>query len=151
EPAAAVVLAASLEVRAPVIYATLVVALVLTPVLMLGGLQGAFFSPLAASFILATVASLAVAIVVTPPLCLLMLSSVRLPDEPGAILRAKAWHETVLVRAAGRPVLAVIGAILTTIVTVAGLMLFNSELLPSFREGHFVLGVAGPPGASLTV
>jgi CzcA family heavy metal efflux pump len=151
EPAAATVLAASLEVRAPVIYATLVVALVLTPVLMLGGLQGAFFSPLAASFILATAASLAVAIVVTPPLCLLMLSSVRLPEEPGAILRAKAWHETVLIRAAGRPVLAVIGAIVATIVTVAGLMLFNSELLPSFREGHFVLGVAGPPGTSLSV
>lgn len=151
EPAAATVLAASLEVRAPVIYATLVVALVLTPVLMLGGLQGAFFSPLAASFILATAASLAVAIVVTPPLCLLMLSSVRLPEEPGAILRAKAWHETVLVRAAGRPVLAVIGAIVATIITVAGLMLFNSELLPSFREGHFVLGVAGPPGTSLSV
>ncbi|CAN5390296.1 efflux RND transporter permease subunit [soil metagenome] len=151
EPAAATVLAASLEVRAPVIYATLVVALVLTPVLMLGGLQGAFFSPLAASFILATVASLAVAIVVTPPLCLLMLSNTRLPDEPGVILRAKAWHETVLVRAAGRPVLAVIGAIIATVVTIAGLMLFNSELLPSFREGHFVLGVAGPPGASLLV
>jgi len=150
-PAAATVLAASLEVRAPVIYATLVVALALTPVLMLGGLQGAFFSPLAASFILATVASLAVAIVVTPPLCLLMLSNTRLPDEPGVILRAKAWHEALLVRAAGRPVLAVIGAILATIVTVAGLMLFNSELLPSFREGHFVLGVAGPPGASLPV
>ncbi|MBU4432997.1 MAG: efflux RND transporter permease subunit, partial [Alphaproteobacteria bacterium] len=36
--AADVVLAASLEVRAPVIYATVVVALVLVPVLMLGGL-----------------------------------------------------------------------------------------------------------------
>ena len=150
-PAAEVVLAASLEVRAPVIYATLVVALVLTPVLMLGGLQGAFFSPLAASFILATVASLAVAIVVTPPLCLLLLANTRLPEEPRAIVRAKAWHETVLVRATGRPVLAVVGAVLATILTAAGLMLFNSELLPSFREGHFVLGVAGPPGTSLGV
>ncbi|MBO9560912.1 MAG: efflux RND transporter permease subunit [Caulobacter sp.] len=151
EPAAATVLAASLEVRAPVIYATLVVALALTPVLMLGGLQGAFFSPLAASFILATMASLAVAIVVTPPLCLLMLAKVRLPEEPAAVLRAKAWHESVLVRAAGRPVLAVVGAILATAVTAGGLMLFNSELLPSFREGHFVLGVAAPPGTSLSV
>jgi CzcA family heavy metal efflux pump len=150
-PAADVVLAASLEVRAPVIYATLVVGLVLVPVLMLGGLQGAFFSPLAASFILATAASLAVAIVVTPPLCLLLLSNTRLPDEPRAVLRAKAWHEKLLVRASGRPALAVAGAVLATILTAAGLMLFNSELLPSFREGHFVLGVAGPPGASLSV
>lgn len=150
-PAAEVVLTASLEVRAPVIYATLVVALVLVPVLMLGGLQGAFFSPLAASFILATAASLAVAIVITPPLCLLLLANTRLPDEPGVIVRAKAWHETVLVRAAGRPVMAVIGAVLATVITAGGLMLFNSELLPSFREGHFVLAVAGPPGTSMAV
>jgi CzcA family heavy metal efflux pump len=150
-PVADTVLAASLEVRAPVIYATLVVALVLVPVLMLGGLQGAFFSPLAASFILATAASLAVAIVVTPPLCLLLLANTHLPDEPKVILHAKAWHERALIRATGRPMLAVIGAVLATVITAGGLMLFNSELLPSFREGHFVLGVAGPPGTSLAV
>ena len=31
-----------------------------------------------------------------------------------------------------------------------GFALFKQELLPSFREGHFVLGVAGPPGTSLS-
>src|SRR6202008_3585020 len=49
-----VILEASVEVRAPVVYATLMLALVLLPVLMLHGLQGAFFSPLAASFIIRT-------------------------------------------------------------------------------------------------
>lgn len=151
EPAAEVVLAASLEVRAPVIYATLVVALVLVPVLMLHGLQGAFFAPLAASFILATVASLAVAIVITPPLALLMLEKAHLPEEPGFLSRAKTWHEGVLARVCGRPVVALAGAVVATVLTAGGLMLFNSELLPSFREGHFVLGVSGPPGTSLGV
>ncbi|MBN4683882.1 efflux RND transporter permease subunit, partial [Pandoraea nosoerga] len=28
---------------------------------------------------------------------------------------------------------------------------FKSELLPSFREGHFVLGVSAEPGSSLAV
>jgi Cu/Ag efflux pump CusA len=37
------------------------------------------------------------------------------------------------------------------VVTVGGFALFNQELLPSFREGHFVLGVAGRPGTSLAV
>ncbi len=150
-PAAAVVLDASLEVRAPVIYATLVVALVLVPVLMLHGLQGAFFAPLAAAFIVATVASLAVAVVVTPPLALLLLERARLRDEPRFLSRAKAWHERLLARVCARPSVATIGAVVATILTVGGLMLFNAELLPSFREGHFVLGVAGPPGTSLTV
>src|SRR6185295_1724356 len=68
-----VILDASVEVRAPVIYATLMLALVLLPVLLLHGLQGAFFSPLAAAFIIATLASLAVAVLVTPPLALLLL------------------------------------------------------------------------------
>ncbi|WP_304190142.1 efflux RND transporter permease subunit [Phenylobacterium aquaticum] len=150
-PATQVVLAASLEVRAPVIYATLVVALVLVPVLMLHGLQGAFFSPLAASFIVATAASLAVAIVITPPLALLFLRDARLEGEPAFLVRTKAWHETLLMRACGRPGGSVIAAALAALITVAGLTLFNSELLPSFREGHFVLSVAGPPGTSLGV
>jgi CzcA family heavy metal efflux pump len=150
-PAAQVVLGASLEVRAPVIYATLVVALVLVPVLMLHGLQGAFFAPLAAAFIVATAASLAVAILITPPLALLFLKDARLDEEPAFLVRAKAWHEGLLARACGRPGGAVIATAAAAVLTVAGLTLFNSELLPSFREGHFVLAVAAPPGTSLPV
>lgn len=150
-PAREVVLNASLEVRAPVIYATLVVALVLVPVLMLHGLQGSFFAPLAAAFIVATAASLAVAVIVTPPLAYLMLRNARLPEEPPFLARVKAFHHGLLERATGRARLAGISAGVALIVTVAGLTLFNSELLPSFREGHFVLAVAGPPGTSLSV
>jgi len=40
-----VIQVASLEVRAPVVYATFVVVLVLAPMLMLSGLQGSFFAP----------------------------------------------------------------------------------------------------------
>jgi CzcA family heavy metal efflux pump len=143
------ILHASLEVRAPVIYATLVVAFVLLPILLLHGLQGAFFSPLAAAFILATLASLAVAVVVTPPLTLLLLRNARLHEEAAVLSRAKDWHGRLLERICGRPNLALIGAVIAAIVTGAGLMLFNSELLPAFKESHFVLGVSGPPGTSL--
>src|SRR5204862_3935765 len=61
-----VVLAASLEVRSAVVYATFVVALVFLPVLALTGLQGSFFAPLALSYILAIMASLVVALTLTP-------------------------------------------------------------------------------------
>jgi CzcA family heavy metal efflux pump len=150
-PVADLILAASVEVRAPVVYATIMLALVLLPVLLLHGLQGAFFSPLAAAFIIATLASLAVAVVVTPPLALLLLSRTRLHEEPGVLVRAKDWHERLLTRAIGLPRWAVGASIVAAAATVAGFLLFNSELLPSFREGHFVLGVQGPPGTSLSV
>ncbi len=147
-----VVLRASLEVRAPVIYATLVVACVLLPVLMLHGLQGAFFAPLAAAFIIATLASLVVAVVVTPPLTLLLLQNARLHEEAGFIVRAKAWHEGVLARVcAGPPIIAIVASILAVVITAGGFAAFNKELLPAFKEGHFVLGVSGPPGTSLAV
>jgi CzcA family heavy metal efflux pump len=149
QPAEDVILHASLEVRAPVIYATLVVAFVLLPVLMLHGLQGSFFSPLAAAFILATLASLAVAVVVTPPLTLLLLKSARIPGEAKLLTRGKDWHDRLLERICAFPSLAVAGAVVAAGLTVAGLALFNSELLPAFKESHFVLGVSGPPGTSL--
>ena len=69
----AVVLDASLEVRSAVVYGTLIVMLVFLPVFMLQGLTGAFFQPLALSYVLAILASLGVALTVTPALCLLML------------------------------------------------------------------------------
>ena len=143
------ILHASVEVRAPVIYATLVLACTLLPVLLLHGLQGAFFSPLAAAFILATLASLGVAVVVTPPLTLLLLRNAQLHDEPRLLERAKDWHDRVLERVCAWPWLAVGLAVLAAVVAAAGLVLFNSELLPAFKESHFVLGVTGPPGTSL--
>ena len=145
------ILKASLEVRSPVIYATLVVALVLVPVLMMHGLQGAFFAPLALAFILSTLISLVVAIMVTPALSLLLLTTARPADEPKLLTRLKHWHAGVLRRATTRsgPLFAVAG--LVSVAAIAGLFFFTVELLPSFKEGHFVLGVTAQPGTSLSV
>src|SRR5437899_8412070 len=68
-----VVLDASLEVRSAVVYASFIVALVFLPVLTMTGLQGRFFAPLGIAFILANLASLVVALTVTPELCFLVL------------------------------------------------------------------------------
>jgi len=46
--------------------------------------------------------------------------------------------------------LAVIAGLIS-VAAVAALFFFNSELLPSFREGHFVIGAIAPPGTSLNV
>ena len=146
-----VVLHASVEVRAPVIYATLVVALILVPVLLMHGLQGAFFAPLALAFILATLASLAVAILVTPALSYLFLKHTRLHTEAAPLRALKAWHEGVVTRVSRRPMPLFVIAAVTGVAAIIGLFFFNSELLPSFREGHFVIGATGQPGTSLGV
>lgn len=145
------ILHASLEVRSPVIYATLVVALILVPVLMMHGLQGAFFAPLAFAFILSTLISLAVAIIVTPALSLIFLRRTVLPNEPRLLVSLKTWHAGVLEKICLRPQVLFAVSGLVSLLAVIGLFFFPSELLPSFKEGHFVLAVSAQPGTSLSV
>ncbi len=78
---------ASLEVRRPVFYATAAVAVAFLPILMMSGLQGAFFRPLSISFLLAVGLSLLVAMSATPALCALVMKN-HLPRPEAAFLRA---------------------------------------------------------------
>ena len=68
-----VILDASVEVRSAITYATLINVVAIVPVFFLGGLSGAFFAPLALSYGLAVLASMLVALTVTPALCLILL------------------------------------------------------------------------------
>lgn len=140
---------ASVEVRAPVVYATYVLALTIAPILFLTGLQGAFFSPLALAILLAVIASLCVAITLTPALAYLLLSRTNPHDEPALLARAKLWHRGFLTRVCDRPSLVLGATVITGLVGIVGLITFGGELLPAFREGHYVLKVNGPPGASI--
>lgn len=145
-----VVLSASIEVRSAVVYATFIVALVFLPVLTLTGLQGKFFAPLALSYIIAILASLGVALTLTPALSLIFFSrGVRNASEP----RLQAWLKKVYARGISflalwpRATIAVVVLICAGAVT--KLPFFGSEFLPEFREGHFVLQVSAAPGTSL--
>jgi CzcA family heavy metal efflux pump len=140
---------ATVEVRAPVVYATFVVVLVLAPMLLLSGLQGSFFAPLAASFSLATLASLIVALTVTPAAAWLLLRRTEPHAEPGWLTRLKDRHEALLRRWSAFPRRVIIGSVLVTLLAAAALPLFGSELMPPFREGHFVVQAYATPGTSL--
>ncbi len=145
-----VVLQASIEVRSAVVYATFIVALVFLPVLTLTGLQGSFFAPLALSYILAIMASLAVALTLTPALSLILFANgVRQGSEP----RLQTWIKSVYSRVVGFcarwPKTLVAVAVLGCAAAASRLPNLGSEFLPEFREGHFVLGVQAAPGTSL--
>jgi CzcA family heavy metal efflux pump len=149
-PVFRVVLEASLEVRTAVVYATFVVALVFLPVLTLTGLQGSFFAPLALSYILAILASLAVALTLTPALSLLFFArGVRDTGEPRLQRWLKAIYRRVLGALTARPRTVMAAVLVICVAAVTQLPFFGEEFLPEFREGHFVLQVNTAPGASL--
>ena len=145
-----VVLGASLEVRQAVVFATFIVALVFLPVLTLTGLQGSFFAPLALSYILAIMASLLVALTVTPALAYLFFDKgVAETGEPRLQRWLKRLYSSLLGFIARWP-----RAILTLALLAVGGALFllprsQGNLLPDFQEGHFVLQVFAVPGTSL--
>lgn len=146
-----IVLAASLEVRSAVVYATLIVSLVLLPVLMLDGIAGAFFRPLAQAYVLAVLASLAVALMVTPALSLLLLPQAAAHSRPPfAIVEAlRRAYLRILPRVVSRPRLA-LGIVLFSTLLGAGLLPFlGDEFLPKFKETNFLMHWIERPGASV--
>jgi CzcA family heavy metal efflux pump len=145
----AVIHAASLEVRAPVVYATFVVVLVLAPMLLLSGLQGKFFAPLAAAFMFATLASLGVALTVTPAASYLLLGRSVPQAEAGWLIRMKGFHQRMLENGIERPRIVIGASLAVMVLAAAALPLFGGQLMPPFREGHFVLQSVAAPGTSL--
>ncbi|HEU5040539.1 MAG TPA: efflux RND transporter permease subunit, partial [Gemmatimonadales bacterium] len=149
-PASRVVLDASLEVRGSVVYATFVVILVFAPVLALSGVHGALFRPLGLAYILATLASLVVALTVTPALTLLLLGRRgHRAHESAALSWLKRHYGRVLQWTMRRPAAIGAAAALVCLAAVATLPLFGATFLPEFREGHYLVHMSAVPGTSL--
>jgi CzcA family heavy metal efflux pump len=144
-----VVLHASLEVRSAVVYATFIVAAVFWPVLAMGGVQGRLFAPLGMSFILATLASLCVALTVTPALCYVVLSKIAPHTEPKYVQWLKTKHRHMLEAVSRRPRIVIGLALVICLGAAATLPFFGGEFLPEFREGHYILHMLAVPGTSL--
>ncbi len=149
-PAFNVVLDASIEVRSAVVYATFAVALVFTPVLTLSGIAGRLFAPLGIAYILSIMASLVVALTVTPALSMLVLGN-RPPSkkEPPVILWLKKRYVAILGRIEQIPGLMIGFVAVVTICGIAALPFFGTSFLPELHEGHYILHMIAVPGTSL--
>ena len=145
-----VVLDASLEVRSAVVYATFAVILVFLPVLNMSGLAGSLFRPLAIAYIWAILASLAVALTVTPALSLLFLRNRDLPaKEPPVVHWLKRGYTRFLLRSEERPLLliGIVGLLIAG--GVATLFFLSTSFLPDLREGNITVHMTAIPGTSL--
>ncbi len=149
-PVLEVILSASLEVRSAVVFATLAVILVFFPILTLSGVAGRLFSPLGVAYILAVLASLLVALTVTPGLCLLLLGRGELPPkEPPVISRLKAGYVRLLGRVERHPRLVTLGVLVLMGSALIALPFLRSSFLPEFREGNMIVHMVMAPGTSL--
>src|SRR5690348_14627068 len=148
-PTSQVILSACLEVRSPIVYATLIIVAASVPVFLLAGLTGAFFRPLALSYTLAIAASMAVALTVTPALALLMLRGARIERRKSPLVGwLQRGYTAGLRQIIVRPVAAYATVAALTVTGVAVYPQLGQSLFPAFQEHDFLIHWVSPPGTS---
>ncbi|MGH6816131.1 MAG: efflux RND transporter permease subunit, partial [Hyphomicrobiaceae bacterium] len=144
-----IILDASLEIRSPIMYATLIIVLAVMPVFFLGGLTGAFFTPLAFAYSLAMLASMVVALTVTPALCLMLLDKSTVAHRQSPLVPwLQQGYDAILQRVMRIPrtTFAVAGVVLLSGIWVWPYL--GQSLLPNFKERDFLMHWVTPPGTS---
>jgi CzcA family heavy metal efflux pump len=144
-----VVFHASMEVRSSVVYATIIVALVFMPLLTLSGVAGKLFAPLGVAYISAILASLVVALTLTPALCYLLLGKAKLSAEDSPMIQLIKKHYVALLHKVEQRFKMTIAITLAVIVLGLGVLpLFKSQFIPALHEGHFIMHMTLVPGTS---
>ncbi len=147
---AKVVLEASLEVRGPIVYATLIIIAAAVPIFFLEGLTGAFFRPLAMAYTLAVVASMVVALTVTPALALILLRKAPLdPRDPPVVRGLKRGYLAVLKPAVRRPWPGYVFFSALVVTGAVAVPFLGQSLLPDFKERDFLMHWVTQPGTSV--
>ncbi len=160
ENALRAVFEASMEVRGAVVYATFAVALVFIPIITMSGLAGRLFGPMALAYIASILASLLVALTVTPALALLLLVKRRPAEVNGGDLsidvhetalqsRLKSGYGTLLARVERHPGEVIAVAAILTCIGLSLVVFLPESFLPELHEGHYVAHLEMAPGTSI--
>ena len=139
------------EVRRPILYGTLLVTVVYLPLFFLTGIEGRLFAPIGVAYITSVMASLLVALTVTPALCSFLLGSAASRDQYGGWL--VQWLHKVSERAIRfslRHTVPIISALAgLVLLCVVLLMTRGASFLPAFNEGTAQVNLILPPDTSL--
>jgi len=152
QPLASVVRAATLEIRTSIVFATVIIVVVFLPIFGLAGVEGRLLTPLAFAYIVSLLASLAVAVVVTPALSFAFLPGAQsiLRGHDGWLARTlKARFAKDLPHALNHPRFVVATCAALLVLALAAMTRMGSAFLPEFHEGSLTVQANTLPGTSL--
>lgn len=147
-----VIYAATREIQGSVVFATVIIVLVFAPIFFLTGVEGRLMQPLGFAYVVALIASLAVAVTVTPVLCSLLLPKSRIVREAreSKLSRGlKARYVPVLAWALPRWRTIAITSGIGVALTVIALLAAGRAFLPDFNEGSLTVNIVTLPGTAL--
>ena len=141
---------AAIEIRKAAGFGELVIAVVFLPIFAFVGVEGKMFIPMAATFIIALIAALALSFTLVPALASYALSGSTRDREP-VLMRLAGWIYRPVLEGALRYRWPVVG--LALLLTVSGALLFRKlggEFLPQLDEGSAAVQYIRPVSTSLT-
>jgi len=147
-----VIFRASVEVRASIVFATLIIMLVFIPLFFLSGVEGRLLFPLGLAFVVSLVASLVSALTLTPAMSYYLLpgsKTVRQANEPRLVRTLKRLYTRPLDLAMRHPWWVVTPTMILLVASVIGVSTMGRSFLPEFSEGALVVGLVSVPGISL--
>ncbi len=145
-----VVFDTSVEVRVSVLFSTVIIAVIFTPIFSLTGVEGRIFAPMGLAYLISILASTLVALTLAPALCAFLLANQTLPDDDTWVARfSKRLYSPAIKFSLKFPSIVIL---ITTAAFIASLIVFTSlgrVFLPEFQERSLVNAINLYPGSSL--
>lgn len=151
-PALEVIFLASKEIRASITTATLIICIVFVPLFFLSGVEGRMLRPLGVAYIVSILASLGVALTLTPALAAYLLPRARetATEEESRVVRVlKGWYARTLTPVLRHPRPVIGAAAAGVLLALAAVPFLGRAFLPEFQEGSLVISALTVPGTSL--
>ncbi|GMV05224.1 MAG: multidrug transporter AcrB [Gemmatimonadota bacterium] len=151
-PMLSVVYQAAREVRGPIVNATIIITVVFLPLFFLSGVEGRMLRPLGLAYIVSILASLVVAVTVTPVLCSFLLPSAPVMNEEREtwVVRAlKAVYRPTLEAVLAHPRVVSLAALAGVVATLAAFPFMGRGFLPEFQEGTLTVSAVTVAGTGI--
>ncbi|MBC8071806.1 MAG: efflux RND transporter permease subunit, partial [Deltaproteobacteria bacterium] len=148
---AAMVIRAMLETRRASVYALLILAVAIVPLFFFERLSGAFFPDMATAYLVALVASMVVALTLTPALTVLLYSRAPLDRADSPLVRwVQNGYEAGLAKIVNSPRVAYIAIGVVLVAAAAAVpAALSTSLLPTLKENELLIRWNAPSGTSL--
>lgn len=151
-PMMEVIYEGSQEVRESLIGATLIGAVVFSPIFTLSGVEGRIFTPMGIAYLIVVVVSSLESLVLSPALCAILLPQGRLQEKEPWVARAcKRFYHPLLRFAMRRSVLILSLSAALLVISLSIVPTLGRQFLPEFQEQTLVNTLTLYPGTSLEV
>ena len=147
-----VIYEASKEIRAPMVNATAIIIIVFLPLFLLSGVEGRLLRPMGYAYVTSILASLLVALTVTPVLSYYLLPRAGFMKKQGdawLVGNLKKFYRRTLDFILHHPNAVLLSSLIVLLLTLGLVPFLGRSFLPEFNEGSLTLSLVTLPGTSL--